>query len=353
MPESRPVRVLVAGYGVVARSLHGIVEARRAEYRQRYGLDLSLVGVARTERVAYAATGLQAGNPNRLPWKSGTVFDLIGEAEADVFVEATPTNLKTGQPALGHVRAAFAKGLPVVMANKGPLVVNYRDVVDRASKAGVPVRFEATVAGCVPTLNAARYGFSGDTIRRIDGILNGTTNFILSRMSDEGSDLDQALSEAQSLGYAEADPATDLEGLDAAAKLVILANTLLGQDLTLADVATEGIRGVSREAVEVAAAHGYRIKLIAEAQRDGAARVGPRLVRRGSTLDVAGVLNAVRFSTELAGTVTHIGHGAGGHATAAAILSDVLDIFDAARSAARGGRPTTPPPPRRTAKVTK
>jgi len=156
--------------------------------------------------------------------------------------------------------------------------------------------------------------------------VNGTTNYILTRMTDERSDFDRALREAQAKGYAEADPSADVDGLDAAAKIVILGNAILGLDLTLDKVRTEGIRKVSREAVEVASAHGFHVKLIAEADRTGHAQVAPRLVRRGDPMDVAGILNAVRFTTALGGPITHVGRGAGGRATAAAILSDLLDV---------------------------
>lgn len=335
MSEARKVRIVLAGYGTVGRALHDLVAHERDALRSQYGVEFSIVGVARKDRVAEAPAGLPPGSPNALPWRSGTLIELLGEVEGDVLVEASPTNLKSGQPALGHVRAALHDGLPVVLANKGPLVFAQRELEDRARKAGVPLRYEATVAGCIPVFSAARVGLAGNRIDRIQGILNGTTNYILTRMTDERSDFARALGEAQAKGYAEADPSNDVDGLDAAAKIVILGNAILGLDLTLDKVKVEGIRKVSREAVEVAAAHGFHIKLIAEADRSGTARVAPRLVRKGDPLDVAGILNAVRFTTSLGGPITHVGRGAGGRATAAAILADLLDIF-------RAGAPPLP-----------
>lgn len=326
MPEPARFNVLLAGYGTVGRSLHRALETQREHLATAHGLDVRITGIARSDRVATDPDGLPLKDDGSVRWQRGGLLDEIWEAEADVFVEATPTDLEDGQPGLGHVRTAFHNELPVVLANKGPVVVAYDELVQRAQTAGVPLRFEATVAGCVPSLNAARYSFAGDTIHKVEGILNGTTNFILTRMAEEGSDLDQALREAQALGYAETDPTADIEGLDAASKVVILGNALLGLDLTMDTVEVQGITQVTRQAVELADDHGFRVKLVAEASRDGTARVGPRLVPRGSTLDVPGALNAVRFTTQLAGTVTHTGAGAGGNATAAALLSDIVDV---------------------------
>lgn len=325
-PAPRTVRVALAGYGTVGRALHRILTDQHDAIVKRQGIDLRLIGIARRDRFAASgADGLPLADGG-LTWKTGNVFEMIGACKPDLLVEATPTDIETAQPALGHVRGALREGLHVVLANKGPLVVAFDEVMQRAAEAGVEVRFEATVGGCIPVLDTARDHYAGDDIERLEGILNGTTNFILTRMADEGSDLEQALREAQQLGYAETDPSADVDGLDAAAKVVILANAVLGRRLGLADVEVEGIRGVTRQAVELAAAHGHRVRLIAEVSRDGPARVGPRLVRQGTPLDVHGAYNAVRFTSALGGQTTHIGHGAGGRETASAVLSDILDI---------------------------
>ena len=321
-----PFRVLLVGYGTVGRALHRVLVERHDALRERTGVDFRLVAVARRDRAARDPKGLAAEHPNALAWSRGEALELIMEGDADVVVEASPTNLQNGQPGLGHARAALEGGLPLVLANKGPMAFAYRELHDRAAKQGLPVRFEATVAAAVPVFHTQRHALAGDTVLRVDGILNGTSNFILTRMAEEGSGLDQALREAQAMGYAEADPTADVDGLDAGAKLAILANHVLGRPCTFHDVKLEGIRGVTREAVELATKHGHRIKLIAEAGREGPIRVGPRLVPRGSTLDVSGALNAVRFHAELAGQLTMVGKGAGGKETAAALLSDLLEV---------------------------
>lgn len=324
--EPRRVDLMLVGYGTVGSAVHRAIEDQHDVLEERHGLDLRVASIARSGRVAHDADGIPFPDGASIGWQTGDTVDAIWDTDADIICELTPTDLEDGQPGLGHVRTALHRGLPVVLANKGPFVVAYDEIAERARKAEVEVRFEATVAGAVPTLNAGRLCMAGDTIERVEGILNGTTNFILHRMAEEGSDLDQALREAQALGYAETDPTADLEGRDAAAKVVILANALLDAGITIDDVEVEGIRSVTRGAVELARSHGFRVKLIAEADRDGTARVGPRLVEAESTLDVPGALNAVRFTTKLGGPITHSGAGAGGSATAAAVLSDVVEI---------------------------
>lgn len=159
---------------------------------------------------------------------------------------------------------------------------------------------------------------------RVDGILNGTSNFILTRMAEEGLGFEPALDEARELGYAEADPSADVDGHDAAAKVVILANHVLGRNLHLGDVATTGIRSVSGAAMRLARERGYAIRLVASVGLDGPAEVAPKLVPRSSELNVNGTLNVVRYTTEHAGAFTLVGKGAGGRETATAVLSDVI-----------------------------
>lgn len=318
--------MLLIGYGTVGRALHQALTERAKLLAELHGVAPRVVGIARRDRVARDPQGLSSGGPSSLSWARGEAMELIMDGGADVVVEASPTNLASAQPALGHVRAAMEAGMAVVLANKGPVAFAFRELRERAAKKGVALRYEATVAGAIPVFSAARYGLAGDTVKRVGGILNGTSNFILSRMADEGSDLDQALREAQQLGYAEADPTNDVDGLDAGAKICILANHYLDRDVAFKDVRVEGIRGVTREAVELATRHGQRIKLVAEAGREGPIRVGPRLVPRGDTLDVSGALNAVRVDAELAGSLTFVGRGAGGKETAAALLADLLDV---------------------------
>lgn len=311
-----PTRVLLAGYGAVGRAFHDLA--------LRTHPDVRVVAVARSKGAAVDAKGL----PLDPPLTRGVApLELLNEVEADVLVEAIPTNLRTGEPGLSLIRAAFERGLDVVSADKGPIARDLKGLRELAARSGRRLRFEATVAGAIPTLNLVEHGFRGNPVVRVDGILNGTSNFILTRMLEDGLDYAPALEEARELGYAEADPTNDVDGWDAGAKLVILANAVLGLDLSLEKVEREGIREITGAAVRLAKEEGYAIRLIASVDRKtGVASVRPRLVPEASSLNVGGVLNVLRYETAHGGRFTISGRGAGGPETATAVLSDVLAL---------------------------
>jgi homoserine dehydrogenase len=241
-------------------------------------------------------------------------------------VEVTPTNIEDGEPALSHLLTAMENGKDVVTSNKGPLALSFRELDDAARFNDVQFRFEASVGGAMPIINFAHENLAGCTIESIYGILNGTTNYILSRMAKEGSSYDQTLKEAQEMGIAETDPYQDVEGIDAACKIAILANSVLNRDVTLNEVEVEGISKITPESIALAKKEGYLIKLIGEASHD-VLEVSPRLVRQGSPLAVEGTMNLATLKTDLAEDVTVAGKGAGSVETASAILSDLLNIW--------------------------
>lgn len=308
------IRVILAGYGQVGRNFHAL--ALKAVPR------VKVVAVARSSGAAADTKGLPL-DPQLAPGRS--VDDLLATVDADVFVEAMPTNLRTGEPGLRLIETALGRGLHAVVADKGPLVHGFKRLRDRAQRHGRALRFEATVGGAIPTLNLVEHGFSGNPVERIDGILNGTSNFILTRMLEEGMDFAAALEEARELGYAEADPSNDVDGTDAGAKLTILANAVLDRGVRLDEVAISGIRDITAGAMRIAREEGYAIRLVASVDRSkGRATVRPRLVERGDPLDVGGALNVIRYQTLFGGAFTITGRGAGGPETATAVLSDVL-----------------------------
>lgn len=321
----RTLRLLMAGHGTVGKAFLELM-GRERETMQASGLDLQVVGVATSRGSWVDENGLDPAAlvPKKL--QPTGVEDLIGSTRADLFVEVTPTDLKTGGPALGYIRSALAAGMHVVTANKGPVVVAHRELMEMAKEKGVSLRYEATVGASIPVLNLYQECLRGDHVQRIDGVLNGTSNYILSRMGEEGLEFQEALEEAQALGYAEADPSADVDGHDAAAKLVIMANTFLDAGLSLDDVSVTGIRNVTGEAVQLAHRQGYALRLIATLRAGGEPVVAPRMVPESSTLNVPGTLNVVRLQRRYAGPVTVSGRGAGGMETAAAVLSDVLAI---------------------------
>jgi len=251
----------------------------------------------------------------------GAVSDAALGADYDVLVEATPTTLGDAEPGFSHVRRALERDRHVVLANKGPVAERYGDLraLERASDG--TVLFEATVGGAIPALSTIRDLGPGH-VTAIRGVLNGTANFVLSRMAAEGLDYEHVLAEAQELGVAEADPSFDVQGTDAALKCVILANVLYDESYSLADATVAGIEDVPGSALELAAEDGRTVRLIGEVA-DGEVRVGPRLIPEHGTLAVTGTRNIVQLDTDHAGRLNVSGRGAGGPETASAVLADV------------------------------
>jgi len=250
--------------------------------------------------------------------------EAISAIDSDLVIEVTPTNIVHGQPGLGHMEAALSSGKHVVTSNKGPLVVSYGRLKKLADNNGVMMKFEATVGGTMPLISLVERTLCGNTIYGIRGIFNGTCNYILTRMAEEDIPYAHALSEAQDLGIAEADPSYDVEGVDTAGKVVILANALFDMDIKYSDVDVVGITGVTPEALSLAKKRGYVIKLIGDVP---ALTVRPMLVPVDSPLAVAGTLNSAAIYTDLSGTITVTGLGAGSIETASAILTDIISIY--------------------------
>ena len=255
--------------------------------------------------------------------------EVLEAAGGDVLVELTPTDLHTGEPGLGHVRAALKAGLHVVTTNKGPIALAYDDLRNRAHKAGVQLRFEGTVLSGTPVLNLCEAGLTGAGIRGIRGVVNGTCNFILTEM-EGGTGYAKALSKAQHLGYAEADPSGDVEGWDAAAKVLILANSVLNANLKLGDVDRTGITGLTVDDIQTACAAGKTWRLIArisQGENGWKAKVGPEEVNRADPEgSLTGPENLLIFDTEALGEVTITGPGAGRRATGHAVIADLLAV---------------------------
>lgn len=261
--------------------------------------------------------------------KSISAEKIAEEADFDTLIEVTPTNAQTGEPALTIIKTALMRGKNVVTSNKGPISVAFNELEEIADKHNAMLEYEGTVAGAVPILSGIKYGLAGNKIKSIAGVLNGTCNYILTRMEEEGLTYAQALSEARVLGYAEADPTYDVDGTDAAIKLVIIANTMLGMDVKLSDVKRTGIDGLTADALLMAESTGHSIRLIASIDVDKKSlEVCPRLIPELNPLVVDETLNAITVNTEYAGAITFIGRGAGSVETASAILSDLLFIYD-------------------------
>ncbi|SEO51514.1 homoserine dehydrogenase [Halogranum amylolyticum] len=309
------LRIAVLGAGAVGRSV--------VELAGEYGHVVTAVADSGTAVVD--ADGLDPATVLDRKEREGIVGDLDAEAaltaEYDVLVEATPTTLGDAEPGFSHVRHALETDRHVVLANKGPVAERYDDLRALEAESAGTVQFEAAVGGAIPVLSTiADFGSTHITAAR--GVLNGTANFILSRMAAEGLGYEHVLAEAQDLGVAEADPSFDVEGTDAALKFVILANVLGDGGYSLADAEVEGIQSIPGSALDLAAEDGRTVRLIGEATPEGV-RVGPRLVPQNGTLAVSGTRNIVQLETEYAGNLNLSGRGAGGPETATAVLSDV------------------------------
>ena len=313
------MRLAVAGCGAVGRAV--------CELAGAYGHRITALSDS-TSAVA-DPDGIDVEAVLARKTEEGTVGDddpaSLPEADYDVLVEATPTTLGDADPGFTHVERALARDAHVVLANKGPVAERYADLRAAERESEGEVLFEATVGGAIPVLSTvADLGPGNVTAAR--GVLNGTANFILSRMAAEGLGYEHVLSEAQDLGVAETDPTFDVDGTDAALKCVILANVLSDAGATLADADVVGITEITPNALSLAAEDGRTIRLVGEVVvGDGSpsVRVGPRLVPTNGTLAVSGTKNIVQLQTEHAGELNLSGRGAGGRETASAVLADV------------------------------
>ncbi|MGD8375571.1 MAG: homoserine dehydrogenase [Acidobacteriota bacterium] len=329
------------GCGTVGRGLLEILRDRGDDLRRLHDAEFPLVGVSDMKMgsaedpagldLAAVLAAAEHGSFDGLPGadRRRDAPGLIREVDAAIVAEATFTNLETGEPALGHFRTALEHGRSVVTTNKGPIALELASLQDLAARHGADLRFEGTVMSGTPVLSLAMRDLAGDRIQEIRGILNGTTNYILTRM--EGGDAyGDALAEAQRLGYAEAKPDADVEGHDAQAKVMILAAALMGRSLRASDVPCQGITGITPERIADARAGGRRYKLLGTVRRteDGVeASVAPVAVELDDPLaGIAGVANAIHFRTELLGSLTVVGPGAGRRETGFSLLADMLAI---------------------------
>ncbi|MFD0696565.1 homoserine dehydrogenase [Paenibacillus sp. GCM10027628] len=338
-------KIALLGFGVVGQGLAEILMEKAQTLSQDIGFRAKVVAVSDLMKGSiYHPEGLnlsqvlhvvkETGKLDDYPDEPGLIrgldsFKTIQETNADTIVELTYTDVKTGQPAIDHCKAAFASGKNVVMSNKGPVALAYQELAALAEKNGVRWGYEGTVMSGTPAIRLPLVSLAGNTIYEIKGILNGTTNFMLTKMED-GMSYQEALAEAQALGYAEADPTNDVEGYDAQYKITILTNIVMNGSINREDVACQGISHLTPEDIQMARAQGKRWKLIATCRRDGdriIAKVGPEALPLSDPLAaVGGAVNAVTYNCDLAGPITLIGAGAGRKETGFSILIDLINI---------------------------
>ena len=329
------MRIILCGFGVVGQSLVKLFDSRSKELYAKYGLKPRVVGVFDSKGSAVDPSGLKLNKLIETKKEHGTVknysstknsmsgIEMLKNIDADVLIETTASNYKDAEPGMTHITTAMKKRMHVISVNKGPLALAFPSLMELATYNQVMLRFSGTVGGGTPILDYAKNSLSGERITSFAGILNGTTNYILSNMST-GLSFDEALKDAKDKGYVEADESLDLDGLDAAAKLVILANWVMGMKVTMPDIKCIGIREVTTEDIKKAAKNNCSVKLIASCDKE--LIVSPKELSNDDPLCVNGTLNAIAFTSEHSGTQTIIGKGAGGTETASSILRDLLDI---------------------------
>lgn len=334
------MKLLLIGFGVVGQGLAEILQSKAAQLEREQSFSATIVGVVTGSKGSlFRADGLdiagllaaaESGSFDAYPERTGlgrglSASEMIAAGGADALVEMSPTNLQTAQPALAICHQALDAGLHLVLANKGPVALDYANLRAKALSKGLQLRYEATVMAGTPTMQLAEEALAGCEIHSARGILNGTTNYMLTRM-ESGLSYAEALAQAQELGYAETDPGGDVEGWDAAGKVLILANALFGSSLTMADLDVSGITQISAADMAAAKSAGQRYKLIAAASPSGGSVKALRLPLSDPLANVAGAANAITLETDLLGAVTLIGAGAGQLETGSAILSDLLAI---------------------------
>ena len=339
----RRQRIILCGFGRVGQAFTTLLVERCTDIATRYGIQLELVAAVDIGGAAVAPEGglpllpllshVQQGGtvetfaPFGRPGMAGPT--VIREVPADVLVEATPTNLIDGEPGRTHLLGALEQGMEVVSANKGPLVLYYREIHDLARHQGCGVHISAATAAALPTVDVGEVCLAGSRVLAIEGILNGTTNYILSRMQSEGCTYETALKAAQVQGIAETDPRLDVEGWDTANKLILIANRIFGTTLGPQDVTVQGITRITPTEIASAAQAGQVIKLIGTAERRGGEvrlSVAPRSLDVCHPLaTIHGSEKGVSYLTDTMDRITVMGGRSSPQGAGAALLKDLIN----------------------------
>lgn len=341
------IRLAMIGFGNVGQEFVRLLQAKRSWLLSNKGLDVEILAISTTHHgslMSKKALDLDKvmshlRTEGNLKGFGPEVTDLspikiIENCDADIMVELTTLNIDTGQPAIDHIRRAFEVGMDVITANKGPVAFAYKDLRNLARARGVHFRFEPTVMDGTPIFNLAEKTLQGCEVISLTGILNSTSNFVLSEMA-RGRTVQEAINEAQTRGFAEADPSLDIDGWDAAAKITALANVLMDADLTPKDAARKGIREIGREQVADAISKGKKIKLIARAWREDDSvklSVKPEVVEADNVFwSVDGTSSGLTIKTDIMGDITILEGSPLVTQTAYGVLSDLLLVVEGIR----------------------
>lgn len=331
------MRLLFVGFGTVAQGLAKLLIEKKNLLKKEYGFDYSVVGICDILKGScYDEKGLDLKKIleklDKTKKISGQKMDaraMIDQAKADVLLEATYTDIRTAEPATSHIKYALQKGMHVVTTNKGPIALFYKELVEIADRKNVKLRYEGTVMSGTPLISLIRDTLYATTISEIKGILNATTNYILTEM-EEGASYEIALKKAQELGYAEAIPDADVLGWDTLAKVTIIANTIFGAELKPFDNPYEGITMITTDEIARAKEERKRYKLVGSIWREmDEVKVSVSLQKIDMShplANVMGVINAATLTTDTMGDITIIGKGAGKRETGYSMLADLISI---------------------------
>ncbi len=342
------IKIALVGLGNVGKEFIKLIEERRDLIENRYGINVKTVSIIGRQVSIHDERGLNLNSIinsmdsrkglQQLPYpvKSGG-YQGIKASNADIVVEATPTDLNTGEPGLTNIKTALSSGKHVVSLTKGPFVVAYSEIMKLAARSNLLVKFSGATAAALPTMDVADYCLAGTNIKRIEGILNGTTNYILTRMTADKIPFKKALETAKKLGIAEPDPTLDIKGYDTAAKLAILCNAVYGTEIMIKDMPIEGIDTIDISDIHRASQEGLVYKLLGRAfKEDERVYAEVRLVKLPQHHPLASVnstTKAIRYETDTMGEIFVTGGASSPTGAAAAALKDTINI---ARELTRG-----------------
>lgn len=336
------MRLAIIGYGGVGRAFVQLINDKK-DYLQKEGLQIQVNYIIGRKGGVYNSQGIDLKdfmdfgesekNITKYPQGGNAEFTfekILQNRDVDVVIELTPTNIESGEPGMTHIRRALQCGINVVTANKGPILLAYKELKTLAKKNNVQLGIGCTTGGALPSINGGLIDLAGSEILSIEGVLNGTTNFIIDEMESSGVTYIEALKKAQSFGIAETNPTLDVEGWDTAVKLLILTNVLMDEQKSLKDISVEGITQIIPEEVRASLEEGKRYKLIGKAVKEnGNIQMTVKLENIDSThplYKVDGKNKGVRYISDVLGDLTIIGGASGVIPAAASILRDIINI---------------------------
>jgi len=338
----RKINIILMGYGNVGKAFLNLVKQKEEVCQEKYGLDLRVAAVIRRQKALYYCQPQKSGrvlaklqdyveNKNSTVWEENvSLEEIIDTFQPGVLVECTPTDSKTGGPGLRYIRLALDRGWNVVTANKGPLVMDYRGLMDKALQNNLSLKISGATAAALPTLDVAQNSLAGSEILKFEGIVNGTTNFILTKIG-KGSNFSEALSEAQDKGIAETDPSQDVEGWDTAFKVLLLTNAIFFTSKSLSDIKVQGITEIDPALIQESQKEGKKLKLLGKMNRRGeefSLEVVLEAINKTHPLFyVDGTEKGITFETDTMSTITVIGGKSDPIGTAAALLKDLINIY--------------------------